>query len=139
MTDDSDDANSETASGDPSTLGGANRQRTQLDFGDKKRTEERYKKAVLKLEESLKVRRANWETFEAPKFDDTSKDDPVPELREQINKILEVRKAPINNQDYLARGKRAIERGFKAMSPFAKNFLRVAKEGQSVIPDGFHR
>ena len=111
----------------------------QLDFGDIKRTEERYKKAVLKLEESLKVRRANWETFEASKFDGTAKDDPIPELREQINKILEARKAPINNQDYLARGKRAIERGFKAMSPFAKTFLRMAKEGQSVIPDGFNR
>ena len=59
------------------------------------------------------------------------------ELREQINKILEVRKAPVKNQDYLIKGKRAIERGFKAMSPFAKNFLRVAKDGQSVILRGF--
>ena len=33
VTDDSDDANSETASGDPSTLDGANKQPMQLDFG----------------------------------------------------------------------------------------------------------
>lgn len=40
---------------------------TQLDpFGDRERTEIRYKEAAKQLEESLNIRRANWALFEVP-------------------------------------------------------------------------
>jgi hypothetical protein len=106
----------------------------QLDpFGDRTRTEKRYKNAAKELAASLDLRRANWESFEVPKFGNISEDDPIPQLREQIQVTLEARKNTVNDKGVWSSAKNAIEKTFTAISPFAKNFLKIAKEGQSVI------
>ena len=105
----------------------------QLDpFGDRERTERRYKDAAEQLEKSLNIRRRNWETFEIPTLGNISENDPIPQLREQIQKALEARKDSVKDRDFWSKGRNIIERGFTAMSPFAKKFLKIAKEGQSV-------
>jgi hypothetical protein len=101
-------------------------------FGDRRRTEIRYKEAAKELTESLKLRRTNWESFEVPKFTDISEDDLIPQLRRQINTIWVTRKDTFKDRNLWSKGKNIMERAFIAMSPFAKNFLRIAKQGQAV-------
>ena len=96
---------------------------SQVDcFGDRQRTKARYQKAVKKLKESLKSAQADWKSFEIPDFENIPEDDPVSQLREEIKNMLGVPGKSENKKGW-------IERGFTAMSPFAKNFLRIAKEG----------
>lgn len=103
-------------------------------FGDRKATEERYKTAAKQLEGALKCRRANWKAFDIPTVSlDITTNDPVPQLREQIQSVLEARKALMENRDFWAKGKSIVERAFTAMSPFAKNFLVIAQHGSNVL------
>jgi hypothetical protein len=103
---------------------------------DRERTELRYKDAVERLQKSLKHRPANWETFQIsslPNIITNSNTDHLCYLQAEINKILESHKNSVKNANILSKGKSIVERTFKALSPFAKNILIVAKEGQSVI------
>ena len=102
-------------------------------FGDRERTEKWYNKAVKGLEEALKLHRDNWEFFELPDFSDISEDDPLPQLRQEIKKILDVRESSIKDRSFWSKGKHAMERAFISMSPFAKNVLSIAKGGSSVF------
>jgi len=102
-------------------------------FGDRKATEERYKAAAERLKDSLKIRRANWKAFDIPTVSfDLSTNDPVPQLREQIYSTLEARRNSVENRDFWAKGKNIVEQTFTAMSPFAKNFLIIARQGAAV-------
>jgi hypothetical protein len=103
-------------------------------FGDRKTTEERYKTAAKQLEDALKIRRANWKAFDIPTVSlDLSANDPIPQLREQINSTLETRRNLVENGDFWAKAKHIVERTFTAMSPFAKNFLVIAQQGAAVL------
>ena len=103
-------------------------------FGDRKATEERYQTAAKQLEDALKIRRANWKAFDIPTVSlDLSANDPIPQLREQINSTLEARRSLVENRDFWAKGKNIVERTFTAMSPFAKNFLVIAQHGAAVL------
>lgn len=93
-------------------------------FEERHNTKQRYEQAVKKLEESLNAPRAHWKPITIPKFNDILQNDPLPQLREELTNSLRGQKRDKN------RG--WVERGFTAISPFAKNFLRIAKEGQSV-------
>jgi hypothetical protein len=102
-------------------------------FGDRKRTEQRYNEAVKQLENALKLGRSNWETFQIPDLTDIPDNDPIPQLRTELNKMLEVRKTSIKNQETWSKCKKAVSQMFTAMSPFAQNFLQVAKDAQQVL------
>jgi hypothetical protein len=91
-------------------------------FGDRKRTISRYKIAAEKLQASLNSSQAHWKSFKIPEKNIPDKD-PISQLREEINKTLTGRKEE---------KKSWIEKVFSAISPFAKNFLTIAKEGQAV-------
>jgi hypothetical protein len=92
-------------------------------FRDRQLTKARYETSVKKLHKALKTPRGKWESFRVPEFDDTLVD-PIRQLRDQIDNTLSGPKS-IEKKSF-------IEKGFRAMSPFAKNFLRIAKEGQSL-------
>jgi len=110
-------------------------------YGDRKATEERYKTAAKQLEDALKYRRTNWKTFDIPTVSlDITTNDPIPQLREQIQSTLEARKALVDNRDFWEKGKNVVEQTFTAMSPFAKNFLVIAQHGTNVLSvQLFHR
>lgn len=91
-------------------------------FGDRKRTISRYKIAAVKLQASLNPSQAHWKSFKFLEKNNLDKD-PISQLREEINKTLTDRKEE---------KKSWIEKIFSAISPFAKNFLTIAKEGQTV-------
>lgn len=100
--------------------------------GDRKRTEDRYKKAAKQIQESMKHAQGRWETFkipaelfEVPTFDwgtDPDKNT-LHHFRAEIEKMLEA----LQGKD-----KGYGERIFVAISPIAKNFLSIANSTQSV-------
>ena len=103
-------------------------------YGDRKRTERRYEKAVQRLDESLKLkfRGANWQSFEVPKFNDIIQNDPLPQMREDIEKMLNAREESIQDRGFWSRNKKFMEEIFSAISPITKNLLTIAKEGSAV-------
>jgi hypothetical protein len=103
--------------------------------GDREKTEGRYKEAVEQLKKSVKLPRKNWETFEIPDFKNlVDVTDLIPQLQEDIKKTLDARKDAFKDQNFWSKSKRITEGIFIAISPFAKNFLFVAKQGSNVFP-----
>jgi hypothetical protein len=103
--------------------------------GDGKRTLMRYVAAVGELRAALKLRRPGWESFEFPEFD------AIPESEETLALLQEAIEGKLNSCQELGdrsiwrKGKMLAERLFVALSPFAKNFLTIAKEAsESVRP-----
>ena len=104
-------------------------------FGDRERTEARYKEAVEKLKKSVKLPRKNWEAFEIPDFKNLADvNDPIPQLREDIKKTLNARKDAFKDQSFWSKCKRVTEGIFTAIIPFATNVLLVVKGGSNVFP-----
>jgi hypothetical protein len=104
------------------------------DDGDRQRTNERYLKAVTLLQSAVKARQEHgdfqWLDFpeligEPEEFNDS-------QFREKINLAMETRKGAINDQSAWSKCKNTVECIFVALSPFAKNFLSIAQNAQSV-------
>jgi len=90
---------------------------------DSQNTRSRHDKAVQEFEDSIESARSHWKTFQIPDLDVVGGSDPVGHLQDKIMNTLDARKA---------QKKSWIEQCFAAISPFAKNILRIAKEGQAV-------
>jgi hypothetical protein len=102
-------------------------------YGDYKSTLERYQKAVKVLHETLREKSSSeWGSFELPELDNLNDLDGLRKIRERIHLATENRKESIKNPSMLSKLNVIMERTFTAMSPFAKNLLAIAKEGQSV-------
>jgi hypothetical protein len=102
-------------------------------YGDYKSTLERYHRAVIILQETLKGRSSSeWSSFELPELDDLSDLDGLRKVREGIYLAAELKKESIKNLSMLSKLNVIAERTFATMSPFAKSLLEIAKEGQSV-------
>lgn len=105
------------------------------DYGDRQRTNERYLEAVVLLRDAVKARQ-EYSTFEEldfqelvgepEKFNDS-------QFRDKINFAMESRKGAINDQSAWSKCKNTVECIFVALSPFAKNFLSIAQNAQSVL------
>jgi hypothetical protein len=102
--------------------------------GDRKRTEKRYEKAIQQLEASLrlKFRGANWQPFEIPTFNDIIEKDPFPQIRMDVEKMLDTREESIKDRSFWSKSKNIMGNIFTSTSPIAKNLLTIAKEGSSV-------
>ena len=104
-------------------------------FGDTRRTEIRYDKAVRNLKEALALPHSDWEVFQPPAFEDITNYDSLAQLQADVTRVLDTRQATCaspQNRKLWSLGKRAIERSFVAISPVAKNVLQILKEGSSV-------
>ena len=99
--------------------------------GDRKRTEEKYLAAVSLLQQAIKQRSTGWEVLNLPKFDDVVEGQDLPTLRHVIEKKLKPIENP-GNPTVWRKGRKLMEQAFVVLSPFAKNLLLIAKEGQSV-------
>lgn len=104
--------------------------------GDRKRTLMRYIAAVEELKSALRLSRPGWETFEFPEFDI------IPESNESLTLLQEAIEEKLNTSHDLQdktiwqKGKILVERLFVGLSPFAKNFLTIARgASQSVFTD----
>jgi hypothetical protein len=137
-------ANPDASSGPPpsgdgliNTLGGL----SLSDSHDQEETKQRFVKASQSLEEALRVWKS-WKYAESgvtefpelagepERFDD--------EFRKKLEKIMNTRKAALDDKSIWAKSGDTIVAIFTAFSPFAKNFLSVAIQAQSVchLPKG---
>lgn len=104
----------------------------ETDSGDRRRAKARYKEAASLLEQSIKNCDGYWGSFdfqdlsgEPEEFDDS-------QFRNKINMALATRETSIRDRTTWSKCKYTVECVFTALSPFAKNFLMIAKEVQSV-------
>jgi hypothetical protein len=103
-----------------------------FDLNDRKETKERFVNAVTSLQQSVELWRDDGEGHldfpelagEPETFDF--------QFREKLNLILDSRKESIKDKSALSKCGDTIVGIFSALSPFAQNFLKIAKEGQSV-------
>ena len=108
-------------------------------YNDHTRVQRRYEDAVKKLEDALQYRKDSWKSFDldipdakAPAtFDDTA-------IQTNLNAVLKAREDSIMDKKSWQKFTHAIESAYTVFSPFAKNFLSVAVNAQSVLrPDFF--
>ena len=106
-----------------------------FDDRDRKETKLRYIEAVTQLNDLLKTRSATWEPIDIPTFNDLIDDHSFHHFQESLSKILKQRDAKRNasRQSNESDKKNIIERIFVAVSPLAKNVLRIARHSSAVI------
>jgi hypothetical protein len=102
------------------------------DYGDRKRTEERYFEAFKLLKEAIQGYQHTWGSFE---FDELSGepegfDDAL--FKGKINAALESRQEAIKDKSMFTKGKHILESIYTSLSPLATNFLKIASSAQSV-------
>src|SRR5262249_47175907 len=106
------------------------------DYGDREHTWNRYKEASNILRQSIRSHEGSWGSFELDLGEPEDTNDP--EFRSELQKILAAREGAIKDKSSWSKFGDTIECIFASISPFAKNFLTIAKEAQSVFPSLFH-
>jgi hypothetical protein len=84
------------------------------------------------LKQALKYRRHEWGSFDFPEIDSISEEQEPAKLQDEIENVLNSKKNAIKNPTTWSKSKDIIKKAFMALSPFAKNFLTVAANAQSV-------
>ena len=107
---------------------------TELDFGERHRVKTRYKEAATLLQKSITSRQGLWGSFDFPQLSGEPEDFNDAQFRENINKVLVSHESSIKDRTTFSKCKYTVECIFTALSPFAKNFLTIAKEAQSALP-----
>lgn len=104
------------------------------DHIDRQRAQSRYEEAANGLKEAVKCRKGPWTSFdfealtgEPNGFDDS-------QFKNKINTTLTSWESSIKDRTGWSKLTYTVECVFTAFSPFAKNFLTVAKDVQSVMP-----
>ena len=103
------------------------------DSGDRRRAKERYKQAATLLEQSIQNRQGHWESFDFQDLSGEPENLDDSQFRNKINMALAAQETSIKDRTTWSKCKYTVECIFTALSPFAKNFLIIAKEVQSVI------
>jgi hypothetical protein len=106
--------------------------------GDQQRTRTRYLDATKLLEEAVQAYGDTWGSFDFPDLKGEPENFGDSQFREKINTVMDAWKYEINDQTAWAKCRGAVQCAFTAFSPFAKNFLTIAKEGQAVFPTPCH-
>jgi hypothetical protein len=101
--------------------------------GDRQRTRTKYLDAAKLLEEAVKAYGDTWGSFDFPQLKGEPEDFDDSLFREKINTVMDARKIDLNDQTAWAKCRHALQCAFTAFSPFAQNFLRIAKDGQAVF------
>ena len=102
---------------------------------DSLRTKERYIEAVRILHEATIKKRSNrWEKFECRELNGEPEGFHDSQFRRSLEQVLEAHKPDGADRNMWEIGKDNIQHLFNAFSPFAKRFLIIAKEVQSVPP-----
>jgi hypothetical protein len=105
---------------------------TDANAGDRQRTITKYLAAINRLEETVKAYEG-WGAFDFPELTGEPENFDDSLFREKISAVIDARKNDIKDQTAWAKCMHAVQCAFTAFSPFAKNFLVIAKEAQQVI------
>jgi len=99
---------------------------------DTDRSKERYRKACDDLEEMLETYRQHWDTSELPNLDNLPENEDISMLQKEIANYFAARERSQQNKSAWSTIKGIIEKGYTALSPFAKTFLSVAGQADAV-------
>jgi hypothetical protein len=100
---------------------------------DRQRTKARYETAAKELEDAVKGRENIWGSFEFPELRGELEGFDKSQFQEKINKALETREHKAKDRRAWGKCRHVLQSAFVGFSPFAKTFLTIAKEGQSVL------
>jgi hypothetical protein len=100
---------------------------------DRERARAKYLDSVKLLEKAVKSNEDRWGSFDFPGLKGEPEDVDDSLFREKINTVMDARKNEVNDRTAWAKCMHAVQCAFTAFSPFAKNFLTIAKEGQAVF------
>jgi hypothetical protein len=101
--------------------------------GDNERTRAKYLDATKLLQETVNAYEGRWGSYDFSELKGEPKDFDDSLFREKINTVMDARKNEVNDQTAWAKCRHAVQCAFTAFSPFAKNFLTIAKEAQAVF------
>ena len=98
------------------------------DYDDKQRAQLRYDEAAAELKEAIKHQKGlDFENLGGGPFDDL-------QFKKKLHAMLTARESSIKDRKGWSTFTDAVECVFTALSPFAKNFLTVARDAQQVTP-----
>jgi hypothetical protein len=100
--------------------------------GDKERTVRRYIEATKLLEGVVKGQEGRWKVFDFPELKGEPDEFNDALFKDKLNLAMEAKRNAIKNQTAWDKCKHIVQCSCTALSPFAKNFLLIAKEGSSV-------
>ena len=110
--------------------------------GDRERTRVKYFDSAKQLENAIKSNKDKWGSFDFPELKGEPEDFDDSLFRDKMYGIIDARKKDVD-QAVWAKCMHAVQCAFTAFSPFAKNFLSIAKDVQAVCsplsPSLIHR
>jgi hypothetical protein len=122
---------------DPQTASsGANQQSTAAteESLDRRMTKRRYVESARALQDAVQGR-TEWGSFEFPSLHGEPENFNDSQFSDRIHQTLEAQRNSINDQMIWGKCRQAVQSIFTALSPFAKNFITIAQQGQSVSID----
>ena len=102
-------------------------------FGDRQQVKDRYVQAATLLQEAVKTHKTQGESFDFPNLSGEMEEFNGSEFREKMNMAMVSHKNSIKNQRVWGKCGDVIQCVFTALSPFAQNFLLIARDSQAVI------
>jgi hypothetical protein len=100
--------------------------------GDRRRATTRYLQAAKALEGVVNGCKSQWGSFNFPELKGEPLNPTDLQFKRRIDTVLEAQKGGLKDQAAWEKCKHAIQCVFSALSPFAKNFLAIAANAQSV-------
>jgi hypothetical protein len=100
---------------------------------DEKRTKARYIASIKALEKAVKGRENQWGSFDFPELRGELENFHTSQLKDKVNEALEAREHRVKDRKAWGKFRHAAECCFTIFTPFAMNFLTIAKEGLSVM------
>lgn len=99
---------------------------------DRQRTVRRYMEAMKLFEDVVKKQKGRWKVFDFPEL--SGEPDGIHDtvFKDKLNLAMEAKRKAISDQTAWEKCKHTVHCCFAALSPFAKNFLIIARDGSSV-------
>jgi hypothetical protein len=116
-----------------SSQGNQTSQVVNNDYDDRRQTQIRYKDAADKLKEAIKIRKGPWGSFDFEELSGEPEGFDDSQFKNKMNEVFISREASIKDRTGWSKFTYCVECVFTAFSPFAKNFLTVAKNAQQVM------
>ena len=111
-------------------------ERPLVPFDDRQRTRARYEEAAKLLRKAIKSG-GKWAAFDFPELKGEPEDFNDSQFRKRLDTAMEAHDKDIKDKEGWAKCRQIVQRVFEACSPFAKNFLTIGTNVQSVNVDSY--
>jgi hypothetical protein len=102
------------------------------DYNDRQLVLNRYRKAVERLKEAIKIRKCPWDASDFGEFNDEPDGFDDSQFKNKLNTILISREMSIKDRKGWSKFTYAVECVITAFSPLTKNLIMATKGAQSV-------